>query len=171
MCTSQCSAATLNNAHAVHCHMCRAQSSMDIRPCGSIEPVASDSVGAQVLFYESEESVSLKTCAGNQHDSTVCPFESSSTNSSSDSTTETHDQTLEATEFLKPKDEFHKRELLQKGSNQPTSCNFPKKRYSNGNLSFNPSWYELKEARDWLEYSYIYNVQTNRIILFAMLFI
>ena len=77
-----------------------------------------------------------------------------STSSSSDIyTTETCDQTPVATDLLKPRDEAHKSELLQKGPNQPTRCDFPKKRFSNGNLSFNPTWYELKEARGWLEYS------------------
>ena len=109
---------------------------MDIRfyfPSSSsnIEPSASDSVDAQVLSCESEESVSLRTCAGSQHDSTVRPAFSASTTSSSDTniteSIETHDQTSDATDLLKSKDEFHKRELLQKDPNQPTSCNFPKK--------------------------------------------
>ena len=108
-------------------------------------PLQTSVVGTQTLSCESKESVSLQTCVGSQRDSMEHP---ASTFSSRDTyTTEKCDQTPAATDLLKPRDEAHKRELLQKGPNQPTSYNFPKKRFSNGNLSFNPSWYELKEAR------------------------
>ena len=46
-----------------------------------------------------------------------------------------------------------KRELVVKGPTQPRNCNFPKRKFSNGNLSFNPAWYDVKEAQGWLEYS------------------
>ena len=36
---------------------------------------------------------------------------------------------------------------------QSRNCNFPKRKFSNGNLSFNPAWYDISEAKGWLEYS------------------
>ena len=52
----------------------------------NIKPAASDNVDAHVLSSESEKSVSLRTCAGSQHDSTGHPAfsaKSASTTSSS----------------------------------------------------------------------------------------
>ena len=132
-----------------------------------VEPTASDSVGDLASpSDELEESVSLRTHAGSQHgdSSTSRPtVSSSSTGGSSGAFTDPTDHSIElshvvAADLLKPRDEGHKREILQKGPKQPTSCVFPKRKFSNGNLSFNPSWYHLKESRGWLEYS----VQTDK---------
>ena len=152
------SAITQNNAHAVHLieHNRSVQSNMNIwfytlSSNSNIEPTSGESVDIQVLFCESEESVSLSNCAGSQHDSTVHPACSASTTSSSDTniteSIQTHDHISDAIDLLKPRNKYHKRELLQESKNQFTSCHFPKKKYSNGKLYFNPSWYELKEAR------------------------
>ena len=46
-----------------------------------------------------------------------------------------------------------KREIVVKGPTQPRDCKFPRTKFSNGNLSFNPAWYDIKEAKGWLEYS------------------
>ena len=46
-----------------------------------------------------------------------------------------------------------KREIVLKGPTQPRDCKFPRTKFSNGNLSFNPAWYDIKEAKGWLEYS------------------
>ena len=124
----------------------------------NVEPTANHSVGDLASSGEPEESVSLRTHAGS-HSSTSQPTSSSSTGGSSGAFTDpTESIELVPTDLLKPMDEGHKKEILQKGPNQPTSCEFPKKKFSNGNLSFSPSWYQLKEARRWLEYS----VRTDR---------
>ena len=47
----------------------------------------------------------------------------------------------------------HKQDIVVKGPTQPRNCMFPKRKFSNGNLSFNPAWYDAKEAQGWLEYS------------------
>ena len=47
----------------------------------------------------------------------------------------------------------HKQDILVKGPTQPCNCTFPRRKFSNGNLSFNPAWYDAKEAQGWLEYS------------------
>ena len=52
-----------------------------------------------------------------------------------------------------PLNDIDKWEIVIKGPSQPSNCHFPRRKYSNGNLSFNPTWYDLKEARSWLEYS------------------
>ena len=57
-----------------------------------------------------------------------------------------------------PRSEPEKRELLLRGPNQPRSCCFPKTSYSNGRLSFQTSWYDMSEARGWLEYSEITDI-------------
>ena len=44
-------------------------------------------------------------------------------------------------------------DMVAKGPTQPRDCNFPRREFSNGNLSFNPRWYDIKEAKGWLEYS------------------
>ena len=44
-------------------------------------------------------------------------------------------------------------DMVAKGPTQPRDCNFPRRKFSNGNLSFNPTWYDIKEAKGWLEYS------------------
>ena len=46
-----------------------------------------------------------------------------------------------------------KLDMVAKGPTQPRDCNFPRRKFSNGNLSFNPAWYDIKEAKGWLEYS------------------
>ena len=50
-------------------------------------------------------------------------------------------------DLANPINEIHKREIVLKGPSQPRNC------HSNGNLSFNPAWYDIKEAKGWLEYS------------------
>ena len=47
----------------------------------------------------------------------------------------------------------HKQDILVKGPTQPCNCTFPRRKFSNGNLSFNPAWYDAKETQGWLEYS------------------
>ena len=47
----------------------------------------------------------------------------------------------------------HKQDILGIGPTQPRNCTFPRRKFSNGNLSFNPAWYDAKEAQGWLEYS------------------
>lgn len=44
-------------------------------------------------------------------------------------------------------------QVVKKGPYQPHDYIFPKRSFSNRNISFNPSWYDIPEARDWLEYS------------------
>ena len=46
-----------------------------------------------------------------------------------------------------------KLDMVAKGPTQPRDCNFPRRKFSNGNLSFNPGWYDIKEAKGWLEKS------------------
>ena len=43
--------------------------------------------------------------------------------------------------------------IVKDGPNQPRDCSYPKRRFSNGNLSFNPSWFDQSIASNWLEYS------------------
>ena len=61
-----------------------------------------------------------------------------------------------------PVSETHKRELLNKGPTQPSNLVFPKRKFSNGWLTFKPAWYNLKEAQGWLEYS----VQSDKMYCF-----
>lgn len=56
-----------------------------------------------------------------------------------------------------------KLDMVAKGLTQPRDCNFPRREFSNGNLSFNPRWYDIKEAKGWLEYS----VKSDRMYCFA----
>ena len=46
-----------------------------------------------------------------------------------------------------------KLDMVAKGPTQPRDCNFPRRKFSNGSLSFNPGWYNIEEAKGWLEYS------------------
>ena len=57
-----------------------------------------------------------------------------------------------------PVSETHKHDILTQGPTQPRNCSFPKRKFSNGWLSFKPDWYDIKEAEGWLEYS----VQNDR---------
>ena len=45
---------------------------------------------------------------------------------------------------------IHKQDIFVKDPTQPSNCTFPRCEFS---LSFNPAWYDAKEAQGWLEYS------------------
>ena len=62
-----------------------------------------------------------------------------------------------------PVSETHKHGILTQGPTQPRNCSFPKRKFSNGWLSFKPDWYDIKEAEGWLEYS----VQNDRMYCLA----
>ena len=82
-----------------------------------------------------------------------------STSSSSSSTS----LSVRPTDLPFPVDTQHKQPIIKKGPHQPRDCEFPKQRFSNGNLSFNQSWYDLPFASNWLEYSPV----TNRMYCFS----
>ena len=61
----------------------------------------------------------------------------------------------------------HKKDILVKGPTQPCNCTFPRRKFSNGNLSFNPAWYDAKEAQGWLEYS----IESDKMYCFVCIYL
>ena len=62
-----------------------------------------------------------------------------------------------------PVSQAHMLEIIKKGPTQPVNCNFPKMQFSNGLLSFKKAWYNLEEAKGWLEYS----IEKDRMFCFV----
>ena len=90
--------------------------------------------------------------------SIVCESDTASENtstvgSSTSSASSMIDSSVTPSDLATPADPTHKYEILMTGPNQPHECCFPKRTFSNGNLSFNSSWYDLPMAKNWLEYS------------------
>ena len=54
-----------------------------------------------------------------------------------------------------PLNDIDKWEIVIRAPSQPSNCHFPRRKYSNGNLSCNPTWYDLKYCKfisGWLNY-------------------
>ena len=84
----------------------------------------------------------------------VCSFEPPTTHSSSGCSS--YGSTLSEyfpNDLPVPVSVVHKQDIVVKGPTQPRNCTFPRCKFSNGNLSFNPACYDAKEAQGWLEYS------------------
>ena len=110
-------------------------------------------------FIEVTTSSEANDLTGSSSRSSYITITRVSTSSGSSSTS----LSVRPTDLPFPVDTQHKQAIINKGLHQPRDCEFPKQRFSNGNLSFNQSWYDLPFATNWLEYSPL----TNRMYCFS----
>ena len=119
-------------------HIDQDNQKMDIRKFLVTQEKSTDSVEARAAAQESVDSVEGATT----------PSVTSSSRRSSSYLSGTFPNDLPVLVSI-----IHKQDILVKGPTQPSNCTFPRHKFSNGNLSFNPAWYDAKEAQGWLEYS------------------
>ena len=117
-------------------HIDQDNQKMDIRKILVTQEKSTDSVEAGAAAQESVDSVEGATT----------PSVTSSSRCSSSYLSGTFPNDLPVLVSI-----IHKQDILVKGPTQPSNCTFPRHKFTNGNLSFNPAWYDAKEAQGWLE--------------------